>query len=512
MEAQRGRIGFLSLRPVAALAAADWGLAVGAYAAALLVRALIVHAHPYTAEAAHFVLARDLWATNPAVAGLDGTHPEWGWLFWQRPLFSLLLWPGAAVSFTGYRVLHVLVASLLPALGALLLRHLGVPRWLAGGAAAVAILHPLFVPWNVLVLPDSLMAVLFLGALLAAERGHPLASALLCLAACWTKEVAAVGAIALLALGLWREPDGVRARLYPLAIGRWSTLYLATLLLAFAPLAYSLGLPWARFPGWGVGGDGNVVLERVFVVLWLAPVPLLGLLDARTRRLAVVALAWSGFFVAYHFVLGKAVEAWYYVTPATLVLLATAAGLAALWRRAGPGRSRLLPAGATLLVAALMALQVAVPDNVAAKQAIVAPLSGQGQWDLEQALAYESGREQGLYDAMAGAPGNPHGTWVTVDTDWSFWAYPMAARTGNVVAYFTGGVKPLDRDADALAAAIGSADATILHKLDTPANVAIRAAYQECTPVTSGDYVLILGRGCPPGAPRLHAAADAAGR
>ncbi|MEA3202727.1 MAG: hypothetical protein QOI63_393 [Thermoplasmata archaeon] len=506
------RIGFLSLRPVAVLSRVDWGLALGAYLAALLVRALLVDAHPYTAEAAHFVLARDLWHASPPVAGLDGTRPEWGWLFWQRPLFSLLLWPGAAISFTAYRVLHILVSSLLPALGVVLLRHLAVPRWLAGAAAAVVCLHPTLVTWNVLVLPDSLMAVLFLAGLVAAERGRPIASALLCLAACWTKEVAVAGVIALLLLALWREPDGSRGRIYPASMGRWATLYLGVLLLAFAPLAYSLGLPWARFPGWDLGGDGRVVLERVFLVLWLAPVPLLALLDAGTRRLAVVALAWTGFFVAYHFVLGKAVEAWYYVMPATLMALVTAAALAALWRRrvAFRGARRFLPLGATLAVAVLVALQVAVPDDAAAQQALVTPLTGKGQWDLEQAMAYEGQREKGLYDAMAGAPPAPHGTWVTIDTDWSFWAYPMAARTGNVVAYFSSGVKPLDRDADALSVAIAAANATILFKLDTPTNVALRAAYRECTPVDSGDYVLILGQLCAPGTPRLHAAAKAA--
>jgi hypothetical protein len=443
----------------------------------------------------HYVLAHDLWATDPNVTGLDGTRASWGWLFWQRPLFSLLMWPGASVSFMAYRVEHILVSSLIPFLAVLLARHLSVDRWFTGAMATLLIVHPALVTWNVLVLPDSLMLALFLGALLAAERGHPLASASLALAACWTKEVAVVGVAALLLLALWREPDGSRGRIYPLAIGRTGVLYFLVLLLAFLPLAYSLTLPWARFPGWDLGGDSGQVLERLFVVLWLAPVPLLAFLEPRTRRLAVVCLAWTAFFLIYHFVLGKALEIWYYLAPTTFALLAMAGGLQALWRRAPAGTGRLVPLGVTLVVALLLGAQVTVADNVPAKAAVITPITHGGQWSLAQALAYEHIRDQGLYDAMAQAPADPHGTWATIDTDWSFWAYPMLPHTGQVLVYFTENAH-MDRDPALLAAAIESSNATILYKRDNALSHALQSAYADCVKVRSDPYVLILGQAC----------------
>ncbi|HEX2066910.1 MAG TPA: hypothetical protein VHI93_08875, partial [Candidatus Thermoplasmatota archaeon] len=141
--------------------ASPWLPAAAAYALALAARAWLLDAPVYGDEAAHFYVARHLGA-SPANLVPDLGVPQW--LFWQRPLFSLLLWPGAALSFEGYRIWHILLSSLLAPLAMAVVAQAGgrrVPQWTAGVAAA---LLPGLVGWGVRVFPDSLMATLFLGA------------------------------------------------------------------------------------------------------------------------------------------------------------------------------------------------------------------------------------------------------------------------------------------------------------------------------------------------------------
>lgn len=494
--------------PRLALPRADLIALVALWAFAFAVRWPLHDAHPYTAEAAHYVVARRLWLETPAGANLyNDLQGDLSFLFWQRPLFSLLLAPGAWVSFGAYRALHIGVSSLVPVLAVALLRSLGVRPWLAWPVGAVLAVHPMIVPWGVLVLPDSLMATLVLAGLLAAHRGRPLATGALLLAACWTKEVAIVAVLPLLALSLWRDPDGEPRRLWPVRLGRFPTALAATAILAFAPLLFSLSRPGALFPGWGRGGDGEVLLEALFLTVWLAPFALLALRFAASRRLALVSLAWSAFFLAYYFLLGRAIEAWYTVLPGTLSLMAAAAGLSGAWAAWGRPARLAVPVVALLLLAVL-GLQVAAPETSGLKQAVVTPFSGRGQWSLAQATDYEDHREAGLHEALALLEPTDRRL-LTVDVDWSFVAYPIQGRADVVYVQDSAGTLFWRLDLGILADGIETrTDAVLVRKNDQAVNRAVREVYADCVTHDNPDYTLLRGGGCLGRADELQAAVD----
>lgn len=488
------------------LARMDWIALAAISIAAWLARAALMGSNPYTAEAAHFVLARDLWHPDVAFANLyndgrGGLEP----LFWQRPFFSLLLAPGAMVSFAAYRMEHLLLAGLLPGLATALLLQLGTRRWMAWPVGLAFALHPLLVPWGTLALPDALMAVLCLGGLLAAHHGRPLATGLLLLAACWTKEVAIVTVLPLAALAVWRDPEGTPSRAWPVRLGRFPTALVATALLCFLPLLYSLSKPGATFPGWGVGGDGNIVLEKLFLLLWLAPLPLFALRFSASRRLALVSLAWSAFFLAYRFVLGRTLEAWYYVLPATLVLMAAAAGLSEA-SKSGPRPQQVAAKLVALAVAGLLAFQIVAPDHDPLKASLVTPLSGVSQWSLEQALAFERVRDDD-FQAVVDALRPDDRRLLTLDVDWSFSAHPLSGHAS--VLYTHDGAAQVGWRIDTAPLADGienRTDAVVLHKVPNPVNEAVRAVYADCIVLENEGYALLRGAPCPGRAEALRAA------
>ena len=176
----------------------------------------------------------------------SGTRLDLSWFFWQRPFLALPFYPFAAHSFEAYRAAHIVLASTVPALGAWLLRSMGIGRSASVAAAVVLAVHPILLPWGVMVLPDSLVLALTLGALLAAQHGRPAATAVLLWVATWVKEVAFVTALALLVLACWRDADGRRAGLRPFHLGPFARWLLPVVPLAFLPLWVSLQVPAAR--------------------------------------------------------------------------------------------------------------------------------------------------------------------------------------------------------------------------------------------------------------------------
>lgn len=459
-------------------------------------------AQPYIAETWHFVVAAKLWAsTFPSLVPADGGAPfDLSWFFWQRPLLTLPFHPFAKHSFAAYRAAHVAVAALVPVLGAALLRTLGTGRLAAALAGFVLAVHPILLPWGVFVLPDSLVLALLLGALLAAHHGRPAVTAGLLWAATWVKEVAFVTAVVLLALACWRDADGRRAGLRPVRLGPFARWLLPVVPLAFLPLLVSMQVPGALFPGFRAGGELAETLERLFLLLWLAPVALLGLARPATRRLTLVALAWPAFFLLYHLSLDKAMEAWYYVLPASFTVLAAAAGLDGL-AKAAPGSRAARPrrgvAGvAAALVLALVWVQVAVPDGDARNQQLVTPLTGRGQWDLEQVQAFERVRDAGLARLIAVPGPDERGHWIAYDVEVSFLFYPLADQAMRI---HTVGSTPAPLDEATMLgwqwAIENATDATLVVANDAPGNVATRLAYAECS-LTDGPFVLIRARSC----------------
>lgn len=520
----RRRPGLLAPNAVAPLTRAAWVTAGSLYLLAWAVRFPILDSHPYTAEAAHYWIARHLWDAGNNLYAIDGWHSEVPWLFWQRPLFSLLLWPGAAVSFPAYRILHLAFTAAIPSLGFLLLRSLGARTAAAAIAGVALVVHPQLVTWSVLVLPDSLVATLTLAALLAAQAGRLNVTGGLLLAATWVKEVAIVTPLALLALALWWEPGGDRpadraagrVRWFPLRMGVWATMLTYVCMLAFMPLAYSLALG-GTFPGWGRGGDAAAVLERVWLTPWFAPLALLALAFPASRRLGAVALAWCGFFLAYRLVLGRSVEAWYYVVPATLVVLAAAAALDAAWRAARPGAwGRKAVAVAAGLAVALAGMHVALDDTVAAKRAVVTPFSHVGSWSLRQALAFEEVREDDLHEVLdalgrdaSQGDGQDGGIWFTVDVDWSFVIHPISERADRVYLDYSSRHPAESPDVERVAGILeDEAWVTLVKRIDAPLSLALASVYGDCAMAESGSYVALRGADCAGRAPQLRAEFD----
>ena len=482
----------------------DWFLLAGLYFVALALRWDLRDAQPYLAESWHYFTAVHLWhaGSNVVVPGIGPL--DLAWFFWQRPLLSLPFHPFARDSFEAYRAAHILAASTVPLLGAWLLRSLGTGRLAAAAAGVVLAVHPLLLPWGVLVLPDTLVLALVLGALLAAHHGRPAATALLLLAATWVKEVALVTVLALLVLALWRDGDGRRAlegrrlRLGPFA--RW---LLPVAALALLPLYVSLQMPGALFPGFRAGGSTAEAVERLFLLVWIAPLALLGLLRSRTRRFALVALAWPAFFLLYHLLLDKAMEFWYYVLPASFTCLAAAAGLDAV--RTGwdsPTKSpsfvpRAVAVAAALLALGLVWVQVAVPHQDGLNQAVTTPLTGTGQWELSYVQSFEHIRDAGLGEVLAIPGPDERGTWIAMDFEVSYLYHPLAQQADEVIAVSS---VPFELPPEVVAgwrdAIENQTDVTLLAQRDDLAdNSAIQAAYAECL-VWAWPYVLIRASQC----------------
>lgn len=483
------------------LAWLDWALLGALYLVAFAFRWLLQDAQPYTAEATHFFVARDLWdsTSNIRYLGPNSAYEDYSWFFWQRPFLSLAFWPAAQVSFDAYRLQHIVVAATVPPLGAWLLLSLGVQRAWAIPAAALLSFHPLLLPWGVLVLPDTTVLALTLGALLAAHHGRAATTAALLLTASWIKEIAFVTTLVLLVLALWRGADGRRPSWKPTRVDRFALWLAPAVPLAFLPLWVSLQVPGGLFPGLRPGGDEGLMLDTLWLLPYLAPLPLLGLAFAPTRRLALVALAWPVFFLTYHYALDRAIESWYNVIPGSLTVLGSAAGLHALARRRPARPTWTLPVGAALGVAALglLVAQAILPDTSEAKRDVATPWSGLGAWSLGQTLEAERSRGDDLAAAIAVPGPDDRDVWVTQDVDWSLVMYPVSdqARVVAKVYSMTEGVTEdlLRQWADGIE---NQWDVTLVyHRPDIPANVATRAAYAECSTAV-GQYTVIEADRC----------------
>lgn len=496
----RGKVGSLLQpgRTPTPLEAHDWFAMVLVALMAFAFRWDLRHAQPYIAETWHWHVAVNLWhSAVPNVLDAAGRpFLDLSWFFWQRPLLTLPFHPFADHSFAAYRAAHIAITTMVPPLGMWLLRSLGTRLPAALAVGLLLAVHPLFLPWGVLMLPDMTVLALLLAALLAAHHGRPVPTAVLLWVASWVKEIAFVTALALLVLACWRDGDGRPARAWPPRLGPFARWLLPVVPLAFLPLWVSLQMPGVRFPGFRPGGDLADMLEWLFLAIWLAPVPLLGLASARTRRLVLVAMAWPAFFLVHHVVNGKAMEPWYYVLPAAFTLLAAAATLDALAVVGRPAVRKGVAVAVTAL-ACVVWVQVEVPDGDARNQALVTPLTGRGHWDLEQVQAFEHVRDTGLAELIALPGAGERGTWIVADIEVSFLYYPLAQQADTVYAVWSS-LDPVEPAALAAwrDAVENGTDATLLvARDDMPGNVATRLAYAECS-TTRWPFVLIRARDC----------------
>jgi hypothetical protein len=459
---------------------------VALFALAAALRLAFLEGPFFGEEAIHYAVARH-WGADPA-----NVFPPYSLnqaLWWQRPVFSLLLAPGAAAGLVAYRVEHALVASLLPPLAVLVARKAGVRPWLAYGAGVAIAAHPAFVLWGARAFPDTAMAVFVLGGLLAHQAGRPLVAAGLLLAAAWTKETALLALLGLLGWTLWRGRAAGGVRFWPLELDRPSTALLGAALLAPLPLAYSvLGLGGSLL-GWADGPARSpwAAVAGALPTAWLLLPLIAGLASPRVRPwvglallplVAAAAGAWIGFGIP------PAAA----VLPGALALVAAAVALDQTVRHASP-RTRLSSRVAAAGLAFALLVVAVVPDGGAARA--VAALAAEPAPSLAQVPAVL--RSDPLGDAVGAIrPEQWAGAVLLVDVGWHHVHSPFAERARFVGWSYT----TVDLPAGDWTHAVEGTDATVLRKVPRPLNEALRATYADCAQFEDGHYVVLAGKDC----------------
>lgn len=475
----------------------DLALLLSIYVLAFILRWALRAANPYTAEATHFIVSRGLWDSVTTIRYLDGIggYEDYSWFFWQRPLLVLTLWPFANLSFEAYRGAHIMMTAAVPLLATWLLRTLGVSRLAATTAGFTLAIHPILLPWGVLVLPDSMMIALVLAAFLAAHFGRPALMAGFLLWASWIKEVAFVASLSLLVLAVMRDAEGRGITFKPLHIGPFTRWLIPVVPLAFLPLVISLHVPGVVFPGFRPGGDEALMYEALFACIYLAPLPLLGLLQGPTRRLSLLALAWPAFFLLYHYGRDKAIEGWYIIAPATMTVLAAAAGVDYLIRR-GPA-AKLVGLALAFVALVPVGIQATLPDFHPLNSIVVTPLSQRGQWNLDQVQDYELARDDDLAELMKIPTPQERMIWVTQDIDWSLVMYPVAFQSQETIKVYSRDEGLTKEIMEGWAHGIENAwNVTLVFNAEwSLGNKATRAAFAECSEVL-GHYTLIRASRC----------------
>lgn len=456
----------------------------GLYAVAVAARLALLDGPLFGDESAHYAVARG-WGRDPS-----NVSPEYGLneaLWWQRPLFSLLLAPGAAAGLLAYRIEHALLAALLPVAVAEVVRKAGARPLLAAGAGLAVALHPTFVLWGARAFPDSLMAVLALLALRAHQSGRPLATAALFVAAAWVKESALPLAAGLLLWTAWSARRRGEVVLWPLQLDRASTGLLGAVLLGALPLAYASIVLDAPLPGWSGAPFAAAGAAGLVVTAWLLVPVLAGLLWPRSRPYSLAALSFPAVALVYA-ALGQGLEAWSIVAPAALTVVGAAVALEEAGGHAH-GAVRASGRAATAALAAILVVLVVVPNTVLAKE-VAAPAQPPPA-SLGQLAAELHG--DALADAVAAIRDDQWDVVFLVDVGWYHVDHPFAQRAEAVGWSYTGVSIPLEE----WSRAVEGSSVTVLATTDRPLNAALRSTYADCVQAVAGGFVVIEGTLCP---------------
>lgn len=448
-------------------------------------------------EAWHYFAARYFGEPQGTILPLGGSQPEsLGRLVWWRPLFVLILAPGAAISFDAWRLLHLLIVSLLPPLAFRLARAAGTGRIAAATAGLVVLLHPVIHRWSGIVFADALMTTAFAFGLWFWLRGRVGLAVVGFLASLWIKE-SALPAVAFVALWHvvreWRRADFNKT---PLVRAARTLSVPLTLPLGLVPL-YVYLQSGGQTPGWTLGGDPASAWNLVLMP-WLYLPLLVGLVWPRTRGLCGVALASPAFYYAYARWGHHIVEQWYAVMPGFLALVASSVVLDEAWKRS---RARPLAVGRAVQVTAavlvaLLAVQIAVPDSFPAKRDLVQSSAAIPGWSILQAMELENARERALPDLLRQL--DDEDTVFLVDFAWFSRYHPFSENHERVLWAYTAGAQDRERWREAIEQ---EADATILFHWFGPGHgpfyEEVQRAYAACITYENADYVLIRGQRCP---------------
>jgi hypothetical protein len=489
----------------------DWPAILVLYGAALALRLALWDVPLYGDEAWHYHAARLFGQDAHNVhlmeqeAGFDMSL-----MFWWRPLFEILLAPGAWMGFGAYRIEHIVLASCLAPLGYLLLRDRGVRAWPAVAAGVVLAVHPLFVRWGVIVFPDGLLTMWVVAAAWAWARGWAIASAALAVAAAWTKEV---GAIAVGLLGLcelarsWRLG---RVRVWPTRLPPSVVAFLVAAPLAVLPVLWYV-TSGGRPPGWNRGGDSLFVLDQVAYSPWLVILVLAGLFLRRSRPLATLAAGYVAFWLGVHFILGRELQGWYFLLPAALVILASVGVLDETWDRLrGFRKVRVVPVLVAAALGFVLVADVVVGSDAEWKGTISQPFTDRSRWSLEETISDDRARvrDNDVLDVAAHLSPQDRDVILLIDFPWFNIFYPMG-EVGREVRYgYSGWYDQFETNAELWVEMIETrANATVIFtSWDVgPFHRALVESYASCIAYENPSYVVLRGQECDVGAEALRA-------
>lgn len=411
----------------------------------------------YGDEAIHYYVAKHLWA-HPTNVFPEFTYSSA--LFYQRPMFSILLHPGTWFGVEGYRVWHILLGATSVPLAWFLVRPKGL-LWATLAALGLTV-QPIMVLWGVITFPDALMTSLILGAWLLYEREKHLAAGLVLLLAIWVKEVAIVFAVLLAVQALIRSrKEG--GTLYPLVLNRSATAWIGVLAFATLPMQFANVFVGGQPTGWSTSGLSVpfwIVLSGGTLVLAIL---LTGV--GQKQRAAYMGLAFPAFYALYGWVLGRGVDSWYAYAPVAIAWVASV--IIAADSKGSIRRLAVVGLGLTL-VHSLIALPLVTPGF---------------EDQTTQEIYHEWGSEDHFRNALAQIPSNA--TVLTADIQW--FHQGMVADSFHFAGF---GRTDAGTPAATWEFAINASDYMFLYPTGGRGNLALQAAYEPCLFYQNSEFKL----------------------
>lgn len=442
------------------------------FGVAFSIRLLLLHSAPYGDEAGHYAISKTLgiWGDDDITIAGGEPFDLSPWVF-GRPTFAFVYAPGTWMGFEAFRIEASLIAATIPVLAFAWLRRQSTGRIMAGMAGVVLALHPVLVVWGARVFPDSLMAALFLGGMLAWDLGRRRTALLFFLASCLAKETAIV-ALGSYALGQYIHERQEKTNHH--GAGQLAAVALAGTVAGWAAYSYAGGTP-----GWARGGDGLAGLESVLWSSWLVLPMLAGLAIPATRQLATTVGGLVAFYVAYIILRNGQVQAWYAVLPLTLATLLCARLLALGWRSTGRSWlvSRFVAVGAVFLVL----------SSLLGGTALAHPVSPAEDPGLPSSIQFVRAEGSDLAAARDHHARLDPARVFMVDVLWYNTFYPFHGHESTVISYplvLTDATTPWT----AMESAMRQADVVWLQWWDGGFEVRFDQAFQHCRSFSEGIY------------------------
>jgi hypothetical protein len=465
------------------------------FAVALLARLPLMRTTMYGDEGHMFLAARDLGRDPDNIFWLTQPPEPFSPFFWYRPLTHLPLWPGAQFGFEEWRLNHLLITSLTPLIAYGILQTLQVRRWIAYPTALVFAVHPLYVTFGTLVFHDGLGTVAFGAALWARVAGRQVLSGFAFLAAVWVEELIIFGVAFLFFLDVVRGTRIGEASLWPLRLTKGQTSYLTALALGPVMLLYSLYLG-GRFPGHDGPAGFPLLMDRVFLLLWLMPLLVLGLRWNRSREWALLGLFYPAWYMVYYLA-GHAVQVWWMLLPGFLAALGAAVVIDTWCTRAARGsNASRRAAGVAAGLALLLMLQVVAPSDLAWKGRTTMPASGEAGMNLWETYAYQRSRDAELRGLLEHMGPGPYGELFLMDVGWFYLYHPFSSSARLVRFAYSDRVDTFAQDPRAIAYFVEQAEATIVWRTDRPLSLALLEVYEDCQAYENASYVVLRAQPC----------------